>query len=574
MTSNSKAKETKSVLAVKRHQYQECDYIAALVLFIVVLCVYLLTFSPMPTSDGLTEAIRIQTGDPVGLFRAVKLLYQPMGFVLYRLCKSIGLIISPIQFLQIMNALVGSAVVASFFLLLLYLFGDRLASLIGAAILAFSHGFWFYLNGEVHVFSVASLLALSWVILSRDLKAPTTWVIVGVLHGIAIMFHLDNIGFGGVILMLVLSPLLSNYRLKAIIFYACTLLAVVGLPYFEAGRVLNQEMSPWLYWYSVLQRQVIDDPQFANTNSLLSLAYNLVRLVKGQGTALTIGVDVVADLTRNYQEYTFNSHLVTLLGMTTGIIAILLIVLTRAWSQRKDLWHSFRYLAIFSLIWFMSLKAIHYFWTPSTDEYHVTALPPIIILLIMSLLTKDHQGKWRMTRKAAFIGGALALLIFLNELVGIVLPWKQFGDNVLLTAAHVQETSREDALFITPDSSVALDYFAGREVKSLKPDLLMGMDTGLDELEATIDAALSEGRQVFLFRWLRPSEFFFDDYNLRNQADLTPEDFAAAFEAWAAGRYMLVPVIHYWEWETRYETYGNRDAVIYRVEPVGTGQVP
>jgi hypothetical protein len=138
----------------------------------------------------------------------------------------------------------------------------------------------------------------------------------------------------------------------------------------------------------------------------------------------------------------------------------------------------------------------------------------------------------------------------------------------------VQEISEENALFITPDSSVALDYFAGREVRRLKFDLYEGLDVGLTELEKMVDDALKEERQVFLFRWLRPSEFFFDDYNQRNQANLTPEEFAQEFQIWAANRYILIPVLHYWEWEFRYEMYGNRDAIIYRVEPLSTDHTP
>jgi hypothetical protein len=552
-------------------RFDRRDCLVAPAILLATLCVYLCTFSAVPTSDGLTEAIRIQSGDPEGLYRAVKLLYQPMGFVLYRATQHVGLSISPIRLLQIMNALVGSSVVAGFFLLLRFLTGNRLASVLGAAVLAFSHSFWFYLNGEVHVFSVASLLAAAWVLLGRDLRRVGTWLLVGILHGLAILFHLDNVGFGVAVLALVLSPVMARCRVRAVVAYSGTMLTIIAVPYFLAGRALNPEVSPWLHWYDVLLREVVGDHQFTQATSVFSSAYSLVQLAKGQATALTIGGDVVADLARNSAEYAYDAHLVALLALTAVIAVVSLVVFARAWRHRKNSWCSFRTLTVFLLSWLMGLEVIRFFWTPSTDEYYVTTLLPLIVVLLLGLLSQDQHGRWYMTGSSNILVGALAVLVFTTDLVGAVLPWKQFGENVLLTARRVQEISQEDALFITPDSSIPLEYFTGREVSVWKPELYVGLEAGLETLGTAINAALSERRQVFLFRWHRPSEFFFDEYNLRNHTNLSYSDFSSAFRDWATDRYVLTPVVHYWEWQFRYDTYGNQEAIMYRVELVDGG---
>ena len=87
---------------------------------VVATVVYLATLTADYYWDGITFALQIEKvakGDRGAelLFHQNHLLYNAIGFVLYRAAQAAGLAVRAIQVLQITNAFVGGLAVAVFF---------------------------------------------------------------------------------------------------------------------------------------------------------------------------------------------------------------------------------------------------------------------------------------------------------------------------------------------------------------------------------------------------------------------------------------------------------------------------
>jgi len=479
--------------------------------FFLVLAVYYLTFSKVPTSDGLTWARQVQNGSLQDLFSPHHLMYKPLGFALYRLLLSTGLKVDVIRLLQVMNALIGSFGAIVFLKMIMRITNSLITGLISSFLLAFSHGYWYFLNGEIHVFGVVFLILSFYLLLFGTGKPHRVFATIGLTNGLAVLFHQENLIFLVVVVSAILTDVRrKNQRLNNLMAYLLPFSILVGIPYLIAGWAIVglNSAAGYMLWLT-------DQLHTSYTVKFVSFGlFNIIKVFKGQATCFITGVDLLADFLRNHDQYVINPRFITLFLSTvlaSGILSYFAVKFGKSWSVLR---RQFGRVILLSVVWFTSYKLFFNFWMlPSNEEYHITALPPLLILLSLTLLKKDvNLHDWYMDRASLVISLALFSLVLFNNFYGAVLPWYQFGSTVVNVSNEIRSISSGDDLFITTETAFGLGYFAERNVLSLK-GIFVGHrdpDQALAAVKRLINKALQDGHKVFIYRTI-PSEFTIED---------------------------------------------------------------
>jgi hypothetical protein len=157
--------------------------------------------------DGTVFALwleqAVQTGEMGKLWHPRHLIYLPLAFMVAKPLAAIGLGLSSITVLQLINVIFGFLTLVIFHLTCMRITRDRVVAVITTALLGFSFGFWYYsIEPEViilYAFLALSSLAALFRFTSPGARSP--WaaraLVLGLLGGLTLSSHAS----GGLVLI-------------------------------------------------------------------------------------------------------------------------------------------------------------------------------------------------------------------------------------------------------------------------------------------------------------------------------------------------------------------------------------
>ncbi|MFA5139374.1 MAG: DUF2723 domain-containing protein [Elusimicrobiota bacterium] len=163
---------------------------SSIVVGLVVFLLYLSYPSRFHNFDGVACAIAVELGEPRYLVHGNHLVYGLAGWAFHGLLNSVGIRLSALWALQVLDSLAGAAAVGVFHATLLAAGLVPGAALLAAAGLALSFGFWFWsLEAQVYALG-ALLLALSLREMLRERPSPYR---LALWHGLSMLSHGANV---------------------------------------------------------------------------------------------------------------------------------------------------------------------------------------------------------------------------------------------------------------------------------------------------------------------------------------------------------------------------------------------
>jgi hypothetical protein len=213
---------------------------SALALALGFTLLYLSTPTRHYTFDAVAYAYQIEQfardGRPGWLFHAHHLLFNAAGWGVWVLLREVGLRVSSLEALQVMNAVLGGLGVGLFALALSGATGRSLLAVSLAALLGVSHGYWTCAtDGRVNIPGLVGVLAAFAASLRWVESGSWRWALAsGALTGTAVLFHQSHVLF---VPVLALAALLARtgWRPRAV----SGLIAAVGVAIVVAGGYLT-----------------------------------------------------------------------------------------------------------------------------------------------------------------------------------------------------------------------------------------------------------------------------------------------------------------------------------------------
>ncbi len=533
-------------------------WLPALLLFLGTGAIYLLTQTRANTFDAVSYANQIahlypRTGTIRWLFHPHHLLFNALGWVLWRGAQALGYVGGSLPVLQTLNGVLGAAGVSVFYLTLRQsVQRSRTLPLLAALGLAGSFGYWICAtDGRVNMPSLFLMLCAFWA-LTRTMISPTLARAIGtgVLAGGAVLLHESAGLFMGVALAGVwlaeanpLQTAAEVRRARWIRTLACAAAwgVTVAVPYLLVGvwglglhsvgsfRAWSNEYAELGWWW---------DFRIFHNLRLDLYALRHAAFVEPPGKAGTF------HLTAHIPFALKGLYFVSLLGWLAAVYA---------WAAALPLlWRSHnRPMMSVCVIWAVLYGLFFTIWSPGYFVFWVPVLAPTGVLLALAL------AHYRARRGGVWVNGLLGVWILLYTLLnwqaGIKPHLKPASDPFRRIAADVRaHTAPGDVVLVAGAGDggpveVALPYFADREVVSLHGLLTRARDNrpaALSEAQAQMNAALAAGHAVYALDEVIPGPA----HNRHTQAallhrhGLTPADLSGLLRpytrtlAWQSGR--------------------------------------
>ncbi len=161
------------------------------ILSILLVLLYLATLTADYYWDGITFALQVEKvakserGSYL-LFHQNHLLYNCIGYVIYRVTSALGLTMRALNLLQVTNVIAGAAAVCVFFRMIERASRNRYAALVSSIALAVS-AVWWKLATDTNAYILSLLLML--VCVSNLLGAKPRWYVAGLALAGAMLIH-------------------------------------------------------------------------------------------------------------------------------------------------------------------------------------------------------------------------------------------------------------------------------------------------------------------------------------------------------------------------------------------------
>ena len=523
------ATDTRAVQTVSQRESRAALPVAvlpALLLLCGTFWLYCVTRTAANTFDAVSYANQIahlypRTHDLHWLFHPHHLLFNALGYVLWRTARFCGYGGGSLPVLQTLNAVLGSAGVSLYYLTLRRLLQrSRGLPVLIALGLALSFGYWICAtDGRVNMPSTFLMLA-AFAVLTRFLAAPrpalAAWT--GCLAGAAALFHESAglfvvVGLAGVLLAedpALLLPAARKQRrvraaavyVRAAAVYLVAWAATAGLPYLAVGvlalhlhslaafRAWSESYSELGWWWDfhVLPNLASDGYAFRHAG-----------FVEPGSRPSTF------TLSPHLPPVQLGLYVVSVLGWLGGAYAVA--------ASLPQLWRSHtRNLVVVLLLWIAVYAAFFTVWSPGYFVFWVPVLIPASLLLALTLA--HYRARRGGLAANWLVGGWIAAYAVLNLLVGVLPHLSPQSDPFRRIAADVRAHTRPGDVVLVAGAGdggpceVALPYFADREVISLHGLLTTKRDdkaAALSAAQADIGSVLASGHAVYALDEVVPS---------------------------------------------------------------------
>ena len=464
-------------------------------LFFGTLIVYLVTRTHLNTFDAVAYANQIglasETGKLRPLFHPHHLLFNALGFAVWRLARLLGYGGGPLIVSQTLNAVLGAWGVGLFYALLRRLQPAGPAPLVLALGLAGSFGWWICAtDGRVNMPSSVLMLAAFGVLVGRQTRLTLRQAaLVGVLAGLAVLFHESAGLFGFVGAAGIFVTVSGRRRAVLLAIYGMAWLGIVTTAYGVVGIFALHLHSPtafkhwmnayaergWWWDFHIIHNLRLD--LFGLRHAVF--AEPLGRAALAETPLHPLGTAALSLLWLCYG--------LALVSLTAAAYAILR-SLPRL--HRSAEWP----VAVTCLVWIMLYGAFFTVWCPGAFVFWVPVLVPLGTLLLLARPPIRLLGIWV---------GVFVLLNFFAGILPYLRPIVGISQRVAFDIkAHTPPRSVVVVSGVGEDAQCEVDvpYFAHRPIFSLH-GLLAHTDAlpaAQDALGKSLRGAFGAGRQVYV----------------------------------------------------------------------------
>lgn len=445
----------------------------------------------------------IETGRWVHLFAGNYLLYGPLGLVFHALLQGLGFHHLAVISLQAMDALLGAAGVFVFYLTLRRLGGDTASCVIWSIVLGCSLGYWLWsTEAEDYILSTFLLLTNFHYLVRSMRQDRVDPVILGALHGLAILGHIVNVIFGAVVLWFLYIKFGQGWFKPARRYAGAAAVVVLGaygtviafiqkpaslrgaLNWFEGSAALGQGAMNW------------------------GGGFTLAKL--GQWAAMSLRILGPFPLNNYYTPHPWACAPLFLFAAWSLFACFFLVLVTHGRAvYRKDP-------AVVGgcAIWLLIYALMFTRWEPWTMVYRVSDLVPLCVLLFLGCReVADHHGAWRGA------AAALACCLAIGNLGAEIYPRSFASNNSNLERMAFLKANTVEGDWITGDGGqdeIYIPYFAQRrpivvQRYTRQPGLLVGL---IDALQAHKQSVYVTSRVLSSGPW----KAFFKRYQLAVKA--------------------------------------------------------
>lgn len=381
---------------------------AAALLFAAICILYV----AIPTKDyywdGISFASIIEqsTSFRSALFNPNHLLYDVAGYGVYRAAHAVGWHARAVSVLILGNSLVGAIAALLVFSTALSISGSTYLSVVLTLIFAVSATWWkFSTDADAYIFSVTLLIASFRLLLPKAASRPA---LVGILHGMAMLFHeLAFLFYPVAVLGIAMQERAGTTRRRSSILLYTVVAAAVVVPAYIAGFKYNNPVGGIAAFWRWI---TVHDPAVGFT---ANLGWNFEHSLRSN-VQLVLATRV--SLVRH--EPLAQVVLIAACAVVLILCARLAVKpgeLSRCLAKVKQ---ADRCLVAVTALWIFAYMLFLFFWLPQTTYYRLFYLPAIIFL-VAAVLTPYEAAKSRAERSGnavlCVIGLALinfALLIY------------------------------------------------------------------------------------------------------------------------------------------------------------------
>jgi hypothetical protein len=462
--------------------------------------IYAMTLTANYFWDGITfalciEKVAIGKAGADRLFHQNHLLYNAIGFVLYRGARAAGLSVRALTVLQLANVGFGSFAIALYFQIAERVTRNRYAAALSSIALGLS-AVWWKLSTDADAYILAVLLIL---LCLKNLLGPTPrWYIAGLsLAGAMLIHELASLFFLAAILAIFLSKDIPQ-KLR----FACGMggfawSITIGV-YYVCAATLHGMTDPL-----EVVRWAVSNP----SRSVLSLnpIHGIVTTPRKNIDAI-IGHDFALFRSRPnvFSSIVASATIIALLALAFSAVRTIdffrLAHSVRPAAPLKERWKD----SVPALIaWIIPYVVFLLFFEPEDFYYPLFYMPALALLfgLVLSnyhLSTAPSNGTNPSSDNPSGIAALAVLMLAVFNLIFFIVPNMQQDSNPLVTAAkEAREVWNEHTVIYFANHNEAdttFEYFNNRTVwrrVSKAP---------LAEIENQIESASGEGGSVWLNR--------------------------------------------------------------------------
>ena len=482
-----------------RSGYRLLDH--PLIVFLFFLLVYLLTLTSNFTGphDSMAYLQMLKTENH--LWHPHHLLYHQLSYYWLHLLKPIFPAVPEYFLVESFSSLFGAGTITVTFLF----FRNRfhlpiLTSWLGASIIAFSYGVWFYsVNVEVYAPSLFFTALTLYQLTKREWDARAVWL-SAIFHSLAILFHQMNILMTPIVIYKIFEQRKQIFVFKSLFWYALTGIVLVGGTYFLAGRFGegHTDFNSWVAWvrgYTVTGEYW--RPLSWKTPLLAGTGF--AHTILGGHFVFKLGIEKwVTSLLHTHSlqdEYFLVRDLTVGAGRVLFLLSLLLALLTiflfiRFLSRFQFIFKNQYYITIPLLLYFLIYSIYFLFWMPEILEFWIGQCMVFWLLLIGTYQPINN-------RFHLLMGAMLALIIYINY-AGSIRPMRNLNNDIgYVRIQKVKQLSSKNDLVIVQNPWLLkefLEYYTGVEVaqnpqNAIEKELLL----------RKVEKHLQHGAKVFVF---------------------------------------------------------------------------
>ena len=385
--------------------------IAPWLIFVATALIYLAFPTRVYYWDGIVFAQAIEDAQSLNpsLVHPNHLVYNFVGYVFYKLLRTVGFDLRALTALQILNSLLSATCACVLFAILIDTLRSLYLSICLAFLFAFSATWWkFSTDANAYIPSVLFLLISFYLVLPdrkpRSLLVAFAFFIAMAFHQLAVvMFPVLALG-----LYLQDGPISLKRRAWNVVLFTLLTVTLIVVAYYllfslAAGTFDFHQFRRWTTSYSPDA-----DTQFHFWSNLQYSLRGQVRLFFGGRFNLLRGI--------------VNPLVIVLAIALAGAVVYLLFealrnsikIVSLRWLRELRLAPRQKTVLLLSLLWSTVYLVFLFFWLPQNTFYRLFYLPPLILLigLGVSSLRVDAARTRRIT--AVFVAAvALANFLFL-----------------------------------------------------------------------------------------------------------------------------------------------------------------
>jgi len=441
-----------------------------IVLFVGFFSLYLLTISNNLSASHDSIAYINGIDAHQYLFHPHHLLYAPVSILWLDLLRAIGFTSDSNVLVASLNSLFGALSLVVIFYSLRTYSTNNWKAFSTTAIIGLSFGFWFYSDCvEVYIIPLFLLLCTLPYLLS-DAISKRDLLIVGLLHGLATLFHQTYciVGISVLAKILIEQP---HKKVTAAIghfaIYFFTALVVVAAGYIPAiiFSVHATSVNEALYWMTLYAHTMgaADSP---GISSLFRSGVGFFHSIIGGHFLFAIPVvknillnvfagHVLSDEIYLVKDLTIELALILILSFAVllGIIITAIIGSIKYW---RNIYHSQKKQVIPIVVWLATFSLFFAIWDPTNLEFWIPQSVLCWIILDRLLFEKEKRQKIAFSK----VRIAIPLLLFAINFAGSIywLRTRSHDYFYAQTASLSQLTTSSD-LIITDEQWITEDYY-------------------------------------------------------------------------------------------------------------------